>query len=189
LDISVFFLDNTEGVDVGLLDLDDSISTKALFEAVSVILFSALLKAINIATEFFSNFNSSDLVIGSHSFYSGIVCFLSNQEFSISLFQKSNISILEVAFISVVFLDKSIFLGLWKFAESGGAFGFGFNTSSHLFMVLPIIITGKDIRVNALCGNSLVAITADGKFIEESDLILSDWFQVLSEDDVLSNFV
>jgi len=80
LDISIFSFDNSVGVDVSLLNSNDSLSAMASLEAVSIILFSTFVKAFSVATEFGSNLLGSFLEIGSHGSNSHVVLLLSNLE-------------------------------------------------------------------------------------------------------------
>lgn len=189
LDVTVFFLDNTVGVDVGLLDRDGSLSAMAFLEAVSVILFSTCVKAFSVASEFGSNLSGSFSEIGSHGSLSSLVLSLGNLKFSFSSLEEFSISSLKVFDIGVIFLGKSFFSWSWKFSVIGGASGFIFNTGNHNSMGLFVPVSLKDIGINALGSNFLVAFSGDGKFIEENDVILSNWFHVFSENNVLSNFI
>lgn len=189
LDITVFSLGNTENVDVSLLDLDDSFTAMAFFEAVSLVLFSALVKAFNVTSEFSSNLIGSLSEVLSHGFLSLLMLFLGNLEFFSSSLEESIVGLTKVLNISLVFLGKSLFSWKWKFIEVGSTSGFSFNALGHHFVVLSIKLSIEDERVNALSGDFFVAVSGNGLFIEENDVILSNWFVVFSEDDVLSNFV
>ena len=189
LDITVFSLGNTESVDVSLLDLDDSFTAMAFFEAVSLVLFSAFVKAFNVTSEFSSNLLGSLSEVLSHGFLSLFVFCLGNLEFISSSLEESFVGSTKVLNISLVFLGKLVFIGLWEFIEVGSTSGFTFNALGHHFVVLSIILSIEDVRVNALSGDFFVAVSGNGLFLEENDVILSNWFVVFSEDDVLSNFV
>jgi hypothetical protein len=189
LDITVFSLGNSHGVDVSFLDLDDSFTAMAFFEAVSLVLFSALMKAFNITSEFSSNLLGSLSEISSHGFLSLLVLCLGNLEFFSSSLEKSFVGSTKVLNIGLVFLGKSLLSWLWKFIEVGSTSGFSFNASSHHFVVNGIKFSIEDERVNALSSDFFVAVSGNGLFLKENDVILSNWFVVFSEDDVLSNFV
>jgi len=161
----------------------------ASLEAVSIILFSTFVKAFSVATEFGSNLSGSFSVIGSHGSNSHLVLVLSNLELITSLLPKSFVGFVEVFDIGVVFIGKSLLLGLWKFSVIGGASGFIFNAINHNLMFLFVKLSTEDILVNALGGNFFIAFSGNGHLLEENDVILSDWFVVFSEEDILSNFV
>lgn len=200
MDISVFSLDDSEGVDVGLFDGDNSLSAVALLEAVSVILFSASVEAFNVTSEFLGNLTSSLSEVGLHSGLSGFVLLLGNLEFFTGFLPKGLISVFEVSDIGLVVVSKSLLLGLWKVVKFGGATSFFRNALEHLF-VHALIWTStfhgwwssafwadKEV-VDTLSGNFFVASTFDGELIEEGNVVFSDWFHVFTEDNVFSNFV
>lgn len=189
LDISVFSLDDTVGVDEGFLNGNDTLSAVASLEAVSVVLFSAFVKAFNVTSEFTSNLTGSSSEIGSHGFNSLFVFGSSLLKFSTGSLEKFAVSSFEVVNISVIFFGEGLFVSFWKFSEIGGASGFILNAINHNLMGLLVPVSLKNIGVNALGGNFFVAVSRDGKLLEENDVILSDWFVVFSEDDVFSNFV
>jgi len=161
----------------------------ASLEAVSIILFSTFVKAFSVATEFGSNLGGSSSVIGSHGSNSHVVLLLSNLELLTSSHFKSSVGIVEVIDIGVVFIGKSFLLGLWKFSVIGGASGSIFYAINHHLMSFWVILSIEDIFVNAIGGNFFIAFSGNGELLEENDVILSDWFVVFSEDDILSNFV
>ena len=144
LDISIFCLDNSVCVDVGLLNFNDSLSAMASLEAVSIILFSTFVKAFSVATEFGSNLGGSSSVIGSHGSNSFVVLLLSNLELFTSSNFKSCVGIVEVIDIGVVFIGKSFLLGLWKFSVIGGASGFIFYAINHHLMSFWVILSIED---------------------------------------------
>jgi len=161
----------------------------AFFKAVSVILFSAGVKTFGVASEFSSNLLSSLSEVSSHGSLSSFVSSLSLLKFNFGSFEKFRISSLKVVNISIIFISKSLFLSSWEFGPVGGASGFIFNTLGHGGMSLFIELSRKNVSINTLSSNFLVACTTHGELIEESNMILSDWFVVFSEDDVFSNFV
>jgi len=189
LDISIFSLDNSVGVDVGFLNSNNSLSAMASLEAVSFILFSTFVKAFSVATEFGSNLLGSSSEIGSHGLNSNLVLVLSNLKLFTSSLEKSFVGVLEVSNIGVVFSGKSFLLSCWKFSEIGGTSGFVFNALNHKLMLNFIVLSIENILVNALGGNFFIAFSGNGELLEENDVIFSNWFVVFSEDDVFSNFV
>ena len=112
MDITVFSLDNTEGVDVGLLDLDDSLTAVALFEAVSLVLFSAFVEALDITSEFSSDLSGSLSEVSSHGGFSLLVLLVGNLEFISGSLEEFSIGLLKVVGIGVVFIGKG-FLFCW----------------------------------------------------------------------------
>lgn len=189
LDITVFSLDNTVGVDVGLLDGDDSLSAMAFLEAVSFVLFSAVMEAFDVTSEFVGNLLGSSSEILSHLFLSHIVLSLGNFEFFSGSLEESFVGTLKVINIGVVFIGKSFLLDCWEVIVSSGTSGSLCNAIFHSLVGNVVPVSFKDIGVDAFGGNFFVAGTVDGKFLEENDVILSDWSVVFSEDNVLSNFV
>jgi hypothetical protein len=189
LDVTVFSLDNTVGVDVGLLDGDDSLSAMAFLEAVSFVLFSASMEAFDVTSEFLGNLSGGSSEILSHLFLSSFVLFMGNLKFFSSSLEKSRVSTLKVINIGVVFVGKSFFSWCWELIVMCGTSGFTFNAGFHSLVGLGVPVSIKDIGVDAFSGDFFVARTVNGKLLEENDVILSDWFVVFSEDNVLSNFV
>ena len=108
MDVSIFSLDNSEGVDVGLLDLDDSLTAVALLEAVSLVLFSAFVEALDITSEFGSDLLGSGSEVSSHGGFSLLVLLLCNLEFFSSSLEESSVGLLKVVNIGVVFLGKGL---------------------------------------------------------------------------------
>jgi hypothetical protein len=189
LDITVFSLDDTVGVDVGLLDGDDSLSAMAFLEAVSFVLFSAFVEAFDVTSEFLGNLTGSSSEILSHLFLSHFVLSLGNFEFFSGSLEESFVGTLKVINIGVVFIGKSFLLEFWEVIEMGSTSGSLFNAIFHSLVGLGVPVSFKDISVDAFGGDFFVAGAINGKFFEVNDVILSDWFVVFSEDNVLSNFV
>ena len=69
------------------------------------------------------------------------------------------------------------------------AISFTFNTLFHGLFGLWGEVSTKDVSVDAFSGDFLVAFSGNGEFLEENDVILSNWFHVFSEDDVFTDFV
>lgn len=152
-------------------------------------LFSAFVKAFNVTSEFSSNLLSSLSEISSHGGLSLFVSFFSLLEFLTGSLEESRISFFKVSNISLVFLGKSLFGWFWEFCEIGSTSGFVLNAIFHNLMSLFVPFSSENISINTLSGDFFVAVSRNGELIEESDVILSNWFVVFSEDDVFSNFV